>query len=65
MQSLQKNFITFANPRVNKTLQSFALLYAIMLEYCLAEGDRICSLKSVVGSQLNLSIDYGSIEYIF
>lgn len=56
-----KYYITFASPRVNKTLQSLALLYAIMLEYCLADGDRICSLKSDVGSQLNLSMsnEYG------
>lgn len=45
---------TFAKPRAKSTLHNFALLYAIMLEYCFAGGDRTCSLRSDGGRQLNL-----------
>lgn len=49
---------TFARPRANSTLHNFASLYAFMLAYCFAGGDRICSLKSDGGSVLNLKMHH-------
>lgn len=55
--------LTLPSSRANKTLQSFTLLQAIMLQYFCGDGINSCSLSCVVGKLENLKFFFESIMH--